>query len=74
MYDTDAADAGNIAGIRDTDALNLHSILQPLSLFLGSPTFRSLYSIRCKLRRCGRTPRWNVESMADRYIHKEVMI
>lgn len=32
MYDTDAADAGNIAGIRDTDALNLHSILQPLSL------------------------------------------
>ena len=33
MYDTEAADAGDIAaGIRDTDTLNLRSILQPLSL------------------------------------------
>lgn len=33
MYDTDAAGAGDIAaGIRDTETLNLRSILQPLSL------------------------------------------
>ena len=33
MYGTEAADAGDItAGIRNTDTMNLRSILQPLSL------------------------------------------
>ena len=47
MYDTEAADAGDIAaGIRNTETLNLRNILQPLSLpraaHLQEPLQRSL--------------------------------